>query len=609
MANSEEIMTISTWKKPLAIMLFFIAAIAFLLTDYNFNSSAKNISVSSSLFTDNDNITVTGLREGLKLSSTGKADASAKYANKLYLKDFNIKFQITETNFNSLSITIQTDHYDKSVMGNISDDDRRWQLNITKTANGFTADLDGNGVAAVDRANAFGSIIEIKYNTQNKFEIISGGETFVINETLDLEPYRNEGYITLGFNGIAITQKAELRLLNINKQNFTSSTEGMVNDNTAPVLRLDKSKFTEDAENNLTDNAPLGKMYKLPVYGLDVLSTNIKYKIKVAYSADGVDYDEDDDFEKTAAEFELQKKGYYKIKEIEINDNNDNKTTDCVDFDLTENDIIIKADKWEMGELCKPVITSFTDEDVQILGIFKGGASHKFQFAAPEVEIKCAPGIIDYPANPENPEYIKYTLNYRRVNASSWSKQDGLVFTANSTGEYEFKIQAIDRMGNISDIDKSPIFKIMFIDATPPKITVNGFPAEKYLDQSVTLPEGSIMDDMGSVTNKTIKVYYITDADGNLINDENEKELVSEEATFTPEKLGWYEVVYTAEDSNKNTAAPVSMTFKVVEYVPPVVDPPTFIDLNNVWNIVFLSIAGLSAIGLIIVLFIKPKEE
>ncbi|MDD4003275.1 MAG: hypothetical protein PHE12_03685 [Clostridia bacterium] len=610
-------MTISTCKKPLIIMLFFIAIIALLSVGFNFNNaSAKNISVGGSLFIDNDNITVTGMREGLKLSSTGKADAFAKYANKLYLKEFNIKFQITETDFNSLYIAFETDHYDKSVMGNISDIDRKWQVNLTKTADGYSADLGGEGAVQINKANAFSSITEVKYNTQNKFEIISGGDTFIIDKAVDFASYKNEGYLTLGFKGIEITKKAEMRLLNLNKQNLTSSTEGMVNDATAPVLRLDKSKFTEE-DGNLTDNAPSGKLYKLPIYGLDVLSTNIKYKIKVAYSAGGTEYNEEDDFEKSAAEFELKKEGFYKIKEIEIDDNNDNKTSVCEDFDLTENTIIINAKKWEMGEVYRPEITTFTDEAklnaykalIQDNFISNGGASHKFQFAAPETEVKCAPGIIDYPANPENPEYIKYSLSYRRVNASSWSKQDGLVFTASSVGEYEFKIQAVDRMGNISDIDESPIFKVMFEDVTPPKITVTGFPSEKYLDQSVTLPQATITDDMGSVSNKTIKVYYITDADGKLITDNEKKELVSEEITFTPEKLGWYEVVYTAEDNNKNAADSVSMTFNVIEYVPPVVDPPTFIDFDNVWNIVFLCIAGLSAIGLIVVLFIKPKEE
>lgn len=640
-------MTVTTWKKPL-IILFFMAVISLLFLNFG-AASAANVSVGSALFSENDNITILGTKDGLKLTSEVKANSRAKYANKLYLnKNFLVMFQVTEDYFESITFTISCDHYDKTVMGTVSDRDRQYSINIVKGTNGFSANLDGEGSVDIDKN--IKSTIELRYNDANKFYLKVGGTDYVINKALDLGPYMNEGYLSVGFNGKRIDKKAGMIIKNINGQNFTGG-EGTVNDNISPILRLNKSKFIEDGD-NLIDNAPMNKFYKLPFYGLDVLSTNLKYTVKVTYSPnawDSSEYDEEDEEELsfTSLDIELNKQGYYKVKEVKVNDNNGNETAVCQDFDLNQNDIIIRAWPiwngdaatelltWKEGTFYRPQITQFTDpvklaayedllaDSLENGFVAKGGSANRFRFAVPETELPCLPQeIIDN--NQVNFEtMVSYKLKYRKENSQTWSTQDGLIFTASSIGKYCFKIVAIDKMGNQSD--EGPEFEIFFDDMTAPKITVTGFSAERYLDQSITLPSASVLDDMGGSTSSEIKVYYVLNDKGEQVFEEDEqgnpvyeedgvtrkKILVSEEATFTPDKLGWYEVVYTADDGRGNKTVPVDATFhfSVVEYKEPETPPPSFIDFSNVWNIVFLTIAGLSAIGLIVIMFIKPKEE
>lgn len=611
----------STLKKPLIILLALMAMVMFTF-NFTLNAKATNVSVGSMLFTDIDNVTITGTKNGLELSSTGKVDSSAKYGKLLYFKGFSFKFKITEANFSSIIFTILPENNNLSdTTENKSDIDRQIIIKLTKTDSGMKATL--NGAFETDLTSSFTDEIELGLNSENKFFVKIASEHKVINSAVSI--YKNEANMTIGFEGIQVTKTAKLLIKNINRQAFTSDIEGFVDDDKPAVMRLNTDLITTES--------PLNKSYEIPVYGIDVLSTNLKYDVKVAYSADNVEYEEEKTF--TTTSIEMQKAGYYKITEIKLKDNNGNETTICEDRDLSTSPIIIRARAWSNDVNDVPVITTFdggANEQAYlnaISSVYNGGATNKFYFKAPEVTVNSTPA-----GYTENPKLIKFRLGYKLVSSNSWTYVDGLVFTASSINSYNFRIQAIDRMGNLSSFYDFPN-PIFFIDVTKPKISVNGFPTEKYLDQQLTLPTASVSDDMDTSPKKAFKIYYIKDANGVDVfekdengdivyeTDENDDFLLDsnnqkipkkilidtkDSYTFTPDKLGWYEVLYTAEDSSGNKASLSSMTFNVVEAVEPVIEKP-FIDVTNIWNIVFLSIAGLSALGLIIIPFIKTKEE
>ena len=79
--------------------------------------------------------------------------------------------------------------------------------------------------------------------------------------------------------------------------------------------------------------------------------------------------------------------------------------------------------------------------------------------------------------------------------------------------------------------------------------------------------------------------------------------------TFTPIKKGFYKVVCTV--SSTKTVRFDSAESQIVEISkkPTVVKPDSHWLQNNVWSVVFLSIGTLCLIGIVVLLFIKPKEE
>lgn len=609
----------STLKKSLMALLAFMLAISPFIFSSPFASAVKEVSVGSSLFTAIDNVTVVGTKDGLKLYSSGKRDTSAQYARTLYLKDFELKYKVTSDDFSAIYFEILGEN-GSTEMGNISDEDRTYRLTLSKKNNAVGVNVKGKDVDfdAPDVAVNFTDDITLKlvgddYNSL-KFKI----NGTVIDEEISV--FKFEGMLTVGFEGIDIGETAEIYIKEINGQKFTYTKDGYAEDDKAPVLRINTAK--------LTGEAPQNKLYELPVYGLDVISSTIKYNIKWTYSADA-DFEETEELTFTDNAITFEKEGYYMVKDIKINDNNGNETNDCIDYngDIYDYDesgtpIIIHARPWDDSA---PEILTFTDSAKKdaYLGLimaagYKGGRTHRFQFEAPEVVVTSTPAGVT-----ENPELVKYKLRYRLVSSTSWSEIDGLVFTASSANvNYVFQIKAIDRQGNSTRYEDSPEITVMFEDVTPPKFNVTWFTTERYLNQAVSLPSGSASDDLDSSPTTTVRVYYILDEngdpvyekdeDGNILYEDEEntipkKVLVSDTTSFTPDKTGWYEVIFTAEDKAGNVTESSPLTFKVVKAAEAKRDP--IIDLSNTWNIVFLSIAGACALGLIIIPFIKPKEE
>jgi hypothetical protein len=612
------------FKRPIIALLAAVFAIA-LFARGGDSASAKSVSVGSLLFTNMDNVTISGTKTGLKLYSTGKRDTSAQFGKKLLFKDFELVYILTQSDFSAVYFEILGEN-GSAATGNISDEDRKYRLTITKKEGQVTATVSGKGFDPVS------SDVEVSFTEETTLKIVGGdddGDDFytlkfrIENSSgekaatieKEISVYRAEGTLTIGFEGIEVGKAAEMYIKRLNGQSFISSTEGYVDDNVAPVMRMETDK--------LIDIAPLSRAYELPVYGIDVLSSTIKYNIKWEYSADG-SFDEPSEIEKTENLITFDKAGYYRVKEIKINDDNGNETTDCIDYNYKEEgkQIKILVETWSNAS---PQLVTFEDPDKRqeyitaIETVYNGGNSHKFQFAAPEVKVN------SNPSGTENPKLVKFKLKYKTVGLTTWSEVDGLVFTANTADkEYEFQIKATDRAGNsiIYELTEKDHVKITFRDVTPPKINVSWFESERYLDQAVSLPSASATDDLDSSPKTSVKVYYIMDEkgqpvyekdeEGNIVYEDEDKTipkkvLVSESTSFTPDKVGWYEVIYTAEDREGHVTASPPYTFKVVKASDTPKEP--IIDLSNTWNIVFLSIAGVCALGLIIIPFIKPKEE
>ena len=77
--------------------------------------------------------------------------------------------------------------------------------------------------------------------------------------------------------------------------------------------------------------------------------------------------------------------------------------------------------------------------------------------------------------------------------------------------------------------------------------------------------------------------------------------------TFTPTKMGYYKILCTVTSNNTAKSVQESSIIEVNEK-PSVVEPDDGWWGRNVWSVVFLSVGTLALIGIIVLLFIKPKD-
>ena len=77
---------------------------------------------------------------------------------------------------------------------------------------------------------------------------------------------------------------------------------------------------------------------------------------------------------------------------------------------------------------------------------------------------------------------------------------------------------------------------------------------------------------------------------------------------FTPDRTGYYKFVCEVNSTDFIKGDTAVVVFEVKEQVK-TVTPDTHWLENNVWSVVFLSIGTLSLIGIVVLLFIKPKDE
>ena len=77
---------------------------------------------------------------------------------------------------------------------------------------------------------------------------------------------------------------------------------------------------------------------------------------------------------------------------------------------------------------------------------------------------------------------------------------------------------------------------------------------------------------------------------------------------FTPDRVGYYKFECTANSTDNNKSEKEAVVFEVKDQIKTVKPASHWLE-NNVLSVVFLSVGTLSLIGIIVLLFIKPKDE
>ena len=193
---------------------------------------------------------------------------------------------------------------------------------------------------------------------------------------------------------------------------------------------------------------------------------------------------------------------------------------------------------------------------------------------------------------------------------------DSYAVRINVEGQWYFRYKVTDSAGNEAESDAFPI---RVFDETPPTIKAEST-VEITVNEEYTITSATITDNAAGVDTAYSKwTLYYMNADGsrgekieNLLEDqEGYEDSILKDGVLTPTELtaldsdGSFILVYQARDLAGNESDPVEVVIKVVEGTP---------DYSaNPWNDFFVTalivIACLAGTGIIILIFVKPKER
>ena len=402
-----------------------------------------------------------------------------------------------------------------------------------------------------------------------KIEFSGVDELFVRDsddETMDEEIEVTSVVLT----GIRLSEGEEE---SIYAQSFSANSSNRVSDTSTPVLRLDPAKLDLDAadvgsDGTLNDNiiAVLNTTMNLPVLFYDTLRSSITNRITVKYSAEPVtDWSQVEDEQTytsssatTGVNFNVRQPGYYAITRIQTSDGTNTVVYEMAsgETESENSDLIYAGDLQLKLPLVYETVerTSLSAEDsvgfnetnyashyTQISTTQKGGDKHTLTFFDPvlwtpenqftEADIEAVKtafassgadlySIVGVDADgylifENNLNMVSFTLQYRLNNASNTSSAytdstgDGLTFTARNAGPYQFKFTVTDRNGR-KYVMKKPFLTVEeFFDNETPELNVTGFPDTIYLNQSWTVPSGTVTDDFDSSLSASYTVYHL----------------------------------------------------------------------------------------------------
>lgn len=565
-------------KKAILCFLTFLMTVAFLLgcpgaaafaATGNDLSDTESISVGSSLFSSTRYFSISAHEDGLSFRVNEAISeveyATTTYTSELYMNDFFVKFKINDDNFKTLSLVFKYDYVQNPEKWVLTPRQQTQTLVLEKTDAGKISAKWQDGTAVAIDTDFVGAELTVAFdgNTVKVNDTTVGTAADFPKDRAQLE-FRAAGIGDIEWD--SDKQVASFYLTDmgytspykvgdaVEKVNQNFKTESKVKDTSRPIARLDVDKLPtymnaegveqmnpESSGDNLY-YAPLYGRVTVPVSGMDIVKSSITTKIKVKYSEtipadnDWSEVEELDSKKITNNEFRPDDKGYYAVTEIEISDGKNTVTLRTGDeIDGVAMPLVYRgfadfdAPILQNYSLSQGYLSETAESAIDIDGsMLNGGSVTRLQLPYPkmgtsftgDVQLVEKIGVDDsgvsYFAN--NPKSLRYTL-YSAADSSTFSANSGLTFTATSTSvDYLFYLHVEDLKGLEGDkkAEEKDTFRIRFRDKDDTNmITVTSFPHEKNIDQSVSLPSGSVVEGMGS-TSATVTCFLKEDKDGNI---------------------------------------------------------------------------------------------
>ena len=622
-------------------ILFVIAAFSLTGTA---NGSADGVSASSYF-----GGTATSEFSGGKLTVKAENDETLSVINKLAIDDFETKFTV-DTNVNTVTLTLTSDSYfGAGVVLDPTDENPE----IVKSV---------ENVILLDYANSKFSLngtekplsgreteLALSVSEKGVLSVTIGGETVSADDDFHKIGGTNRTAAALVFK-FATTAESEIGFEYFDQGAGDSSgkykqtfEDGKLTDDGKALPRVAlKDAFGAKADN--TVNVFNGMKYSLTFTSYSLLGWSGSFKIAANEVANG------------NAELWIKESGDEIVVRVSDMSASADKTAK---FDVKSGDKVIEtytatafdetvdavAPKYDASEQALAAYRLAVQEAV--MKTYDGDIKRHIKLGD-KMTIPSLKGLV---SDGDGTSYgnLKHTVYYRTPTSSTGST-DGWTITVSDAGTYQFFVVFTDEAGNAMEKKdfyetddngnynppeppktsydyESFVFTFTVEDDAPIYVYPAASQEKGYLNTQYVFSAFTV-EASGYTPVYTLK--YSETKDGEFKTILAKSKLPSEKdkytgtdftydeisafaydgkLTFTPVKAGYYKIECTV--SSTKLARSETAETQVVEITqkPVVVKPDTHWLQNNVWSVVFLSIGTLCLIGIVVLLFIKPKEE
>lgn len=614
----------------LCFLLSVTAAVCFSVGRINV-ADAATIKSPSNYFTGSS----VSFEDG-KIVSSVKDGEFVEFSNKLAVNNAEMNLSIP-ANLTELKITLTSDSF--YTAGVVQDGGLVTSVDNVVTIKQNEVSLNGettDGVALTegditvsfkveDNVLSVG-VNDLEVANTDEFYKIGGKDVITAKIRFD---FKVDGEGAVKFGIISVDQNADADGY---KQTFVLNEDGEVAEMAKPRISLG-SVFCATGANDIV--ALKGNMYSVSfkaysVFGQSVYSDSSLY-IKVAEEDAGKVWLQNSSKPKSVA--------FYENVTMTVT----NGTTDADSFNVTvknktEDDAapVYDASAYAI-ETYKAAVLKATEEDYGdgVKGSVRLGESYEI----PSMANLVSDDLTTYAD-------LTKTVYYKTPSNNSGSSTN-MKITLTEAGDYEFFVVFSDKAGNsmekddfytVSEEDDNLVvpgayyhyvFTFHIEDDAPILVTANSeTQAKGYLNTRYTATAFTVKSS-GNTTTYTLyynasltaeedgegwvkipkKADTAADYDENGFTYDDISDIDYDGSlTFTPVKLGTYKIecVVNSDNSVRYSSA---AELVVVDREATVVKVPSHWLRDNVWSVVFLSIGTLSLVGIIVLLFIKPKEE
>lgn len=231
------------------------------------------------------------------------------------------------------------------------------------------------------------------------------------------------------------------------------------------------------------------------------------------------------------------------------------------------------------------------DETVHYINI---GSGQYYNIPSLETLIQCDTAYED----------LSFTVYYSTPDTAERTTSK-LTIEVTKPGVYTFRVVPKDTKGRHPLKENCPEFVFEVQNTEVPVVTASTSQNAGYKGVSFTCSSFTIK---GYNTTAKYTLEYAESEDAATAGEWADAEEELKTLTFTPEKLGVYRVKCVVTGENGLQAAPV-YSKNIVVTDPVVVKDTNSWAKDNALSIVFLSIAGVSLLGIVTLLFVKPKDK